>query len=680
MNNILLKIVFVILVSNPTQEKQASILVNSIREFGGEYANSEIYVLIGDTVNAPCKYLVSDGINLIPLEKDESLPNYPFVDKMQALAQAEELLDGKTETMVWMDADALVLKEPTEFILSGNKKMAIRPVNLKNNVGLLSPDPLDAYWEKIYQKTNLKLEDVPIVKTYVDTQLVRSYLNCAIFSIRPEIGVLQESMKIFKDLLFDQDYLINAIKYTNHIVFLHQAVLSAVMVSKIKEDEIHWFSDVAGYPLHHQKELSKDRKVDELNDLESLIYAYSWGTPDWMMDDIRTNKPLKKWLKKQYEILYKINDNIFREESLCNSYLIKTNTGYVMIDPGGASDSTNSILYNMHISPDAILLTHGHADHTQGIELWKAGKNIPVVAQEKHKEFAEYNFMLKDYFGKRNAIQGNVITEKELKIQPNTFFDHRYVYENGGMHFIMIHTPGETPDQATIWIPELKAAFIGDNYYITFPNLSPLRGSKPRWALEYISALDTILALEPEMVFPGHGEPVIGKSEVQRKLKKYRDAIQYVHDKTVEGMNEGKDVFTLMQEIDLPDKYNSIGQGYGRVLWSVRGIYEGYTGWFDGNSSNMYDIPVSSIYSDLVNLIGSEEIVKKANERTNAGELVKALHLTDIVLKADPDNKAALEARLNALRALRFKCKNGIEFQFLNNDVRSTYQKLYSVE
>ena len=678
MHSLLLNLVFVILVSNPVQEKQANVLINSIREFGGKYSNNQVYVFLGDTVNAPGNSLFSEGVNLLPLETDESLPSYPFVQKMEALAQAEKLLDGKAGTMVWMDADGLVLQEPVEFDLPENIKLAIRPVNLRNNVGLLANDPVDKFWEKIYKMANLKVEGIPIIETYVDTEMVRAYLNCAIFSIRPDMGVLKESLDIFKKLLNDKEYQYEAIATFNHIIFLHQAILSAVMVSKIKEDEIHWFSMAAGYPLHHYKELTPDKRPLRANDLESLIYAYSWGSPNWMTGEINVDEPLKTWLEKQYEIEYKVTDNILREEGICNSYLIKTNDGYVMIDPGGASDSTNSIFYAMNIKPKAILITHGHTDHTQGIELWKFGRDIPVIAQEKHKEFVEYNHMLAEYFAERNAVQGNVITETELKIEPNTFFDHEYIYELGGMHFKMIHSPGETPDQCTIWIPELKAAFVADNYYKTFPNLSPLRGSKPRWALEYISALDTILALQPEMVFPGHGEPIIGKEEVQRKVKLYRDAIQYVHNETVEGMNEGKDVYSLMHDIDLPENYNSIGQDYGRVSWSVRGIYVGYTGWFDGNPSNMYDVPPSSVYTDLVNLAGSEAIVNRVNELISSGEFVKALHLTDVILEGDPDNKPALETRIQALRSLRFKCKNGIEFQNLNNGIRTAYQRLQS--
>ena len=151
--------------------------------------------------------------------------------------------------------------------------------------------------------------------------------------------------------------------------------------------------------------------------------------------------------------------------------------------------------------------------------------------------------------------------------------------------------------------PELKAAFTGDNYYESFPNIYTLRGTEPRWALDYINSLNKVLALKPELVLPSHGEPVKGNAEISRRLSKYRDAIQYVHDEVVKGMNDGKDVFTLMREIKLPAALD-VGESYGKLSWSIRGIYEGYSGWFDMNPVTMYEEPISSVFADLTKLAG----------------------------------------------------------------------------
>ena len=55
-------------------------------------------------------------------------------------------------------------------------------------------------------------------------------------------------------------------------------------------------------------------------------------------------------------------------------------------------------------------------------------------------------------------------------------------------------------------------------------------------------------------MIPSHGMPVHGNAEITKRVTRYRDAIQYVHDETVKGMNAGKDVWTLMNEIKLPPR------------------------------------------------------------------------------------------------------------------------------
>ena len=58
----------------------------------------------------------------------------------------------------------------------------------------------------------------------------------------------------------------------------------------------------------------------------------------------------------------------------------------------------------------------------------------------------------------------------------------------------------------------------------------------------------------------------MGRKLIQTELAVLRDAIHYVHDETVRGMNEGKDLHTLMQSIELPPELE-VGQGYGKVSW-----------------------------------------------------------------------------------------------------------------
>ena len=86
-----------------------------------------------------------------------------------------------------------------------------------------------------------------------------------------------------------------------------------------------------------------------------------------------------------------------------------------------------------------------------------------------------------------------------------------------------------------------------------------MRGDRYRDALTVIDTVERVRALEPEVLLSGHFGPITGKDRIHFELTRLRDAVQYVHDATVEGMNAGKDVRTLMREITLASKEQSLG-------------------------------------------------------------------------------------------------------------------------
>lgn len=382
--------------------------------------------------------------------------------------------------------------------------------------------------------------------------------------------------------------------------------------------------------------------------------------------------------------LLRINEAVYQASGFGNTFLVVTSEGNVIID--------TSIAFTARAHHDAlraidggpvryILLTHSHADHIGGVPLWREA-GTEVIAQEGHVDFVHLERRLGPMGLHRSAAQFSLLfglnslppyapPDAPVENEGGTVlatmrFDRFHEFRLGGLTFQMLHTPGETYDHLTVWIPEYRIAFPGDNYYVSFPNISTLRGSQPRWALDYVRSLDTVASWEPEILAPSHGDPLYGRENVRRTLNRYRDAIQYVHDETVRGMNAGKDVHTLMGEIRLPPELAQ-DEAYGSVAWSVRGIYEGYIGWFDANVSNMYATPPRAVYAELAELAGGVEVVaRRATELVERGDLRRALHMADVALEAEPANVTALRAKRNAVAQLLAASRNVNERGWLN--------------
>jgi alkyl sulfatase BDS1-like metallo-beta-lactamase superfamily hydrolase len=136
-------------------------------------------------------------------------------------------------------------------------------------------------------------------------------------------------------------------------------------------------------------------------------------------------------------------------------------------------------------------------------------------------------------------------------------------------------------------------------------------------------------------------------------------------------MNEGKDVFTLMSEISLPAEME-VGEGYGKVSWSVRAIWESYGGWFHHRSTTeLYAVPQSSVAGDIVELSGgAAALVQRAQEKFASGRNEEALHLLDVIHDADADTteSRALGARIH--EALLQETDNFWLSSWLKNEIK----------
>ena len=176
-----------------------------------------------------------------------------------------------------------------------------------------------------------------------------------------------------------------------------------------------------------------------------------------------------------------------------------------------------------------------------------------------------------------------------------------------------------------------------------------LRADRLRFPLPFVDAVQTVIDLEPEVLCTGHFEPITGADAIRAELTRLRDAVQYVNDVTVAGMNEGKDVYTLMREIELPEEL-SVGEGYGKVSWGVRSIWEGYAGWFHARSTTeLYPVAPDALWAEIVEVAGGPHVMSAlADEHLDAGDAIGAVRLCEMALANDPTHRPALETFLAA--------------------------------
>jgi alkyl sulfatase BDS1-like metallo-beta-lactamase superfamily hydrolase len=411
----------------------------------------------------------------------------------------------------------------------------------------------------------------------------------------------------------------------------------------------------------------------------ALVLAFALPAVAQQQERLGANQPTTAGAG-QTKALEFAGGRIFQATGFGNTFMVTTKAGNVIIDTSLPTNAARHKALLRAASPGPvkdIILTHSHGDHTGGVLAWK-GPGTHVIGQANEVEFRNYQTRLEGFFIARNGAQYNATAgigrTAGRGANPGNYaappladllFDKEYKFKLGDLTFDCLAMPGETPDMLNVWIPELKALFIGDSYYASFPNMYTLRGTLARPALNYVESLNKVLALKPEIVLPSHGVPIVGAANVQRVLTQYRDAILYVHDATVRGMNDGTDVFTLMKTIKLPPALE-VGEGYGAISWSVRGVYEGYAGWFDTDPATMYAVSPAETYAEIVRLAGGAAPIAIRAEALVATDPALALRLTSAALAAEPKNAAALTARKHALDKLLAASGNSNESGWLH--------------
>lgn len=362
----------------------------------------------------------------------------------------------------------------------------------------------------------------------------------------------------------------------------------------------------------------------------------------------------------QYEekLITKVNDRIFHFFGFGHSNAIAVigERSVILIDSLDSDEYARGLLRELRLITDkpvqTLIYTHGHPDHQGGAGAFRDTVK-EVIAFAPQKPAPKYFDRLNDVLARRGRFQhGYGLTDEEAISQgigiregketghgkydflrATTIYRQKSITRTiDGVRMQLTSAPGEADDGIFIWLADDKVICTGDNYYGCWPNLYAIRGTPYRDIAVWVDTLNEILSYPADALLPGHTKPVIGAALIQEQVGTFRDAIESVLLQTLECMNKGMSISETVDAVQLARKYQDtsfLGEFYGTVEWSVKSIYAGYLGWFDGDPVKLLPVSDSVFRSTIKGLIDTERITRMIQECIERQEYQLALQLLE---------------------------------------------------
>lgn len=356
----------------------------------------------------------------------------------------------------------------------------------------------------------------------------------------------------------------------------------------------------------------------------------------------------------------KINERIYHFLGFghSNVTMIIANHSIILVDALDNpyySQALKKEIENISTLPiETLIYTHGHPDHRGGAGTFRDSLK-EIIAFSPSKPPLKYYDKINDALMKRGAYQFGVgLSDEETISQglgireghimgygpydfvaPNTFYhEEKVIRQIDGVNLELCRMNGETDDTIAVYLPDDNVICCADNYYGCFPNLYAIRGTSYRDIATWVDSLRKIANYQASALLPGHTACIVGKEEVNQRLTDYADAIEYLLLATLDCINQGLDLEDTVSRVKLPEKYANasfLGEFYGTVEWSVRSIYQGYVGWFDGNPLNLMPLNKKAFKDLLLTISDEKKILETIHHYIEQEKYQEALTLLEVV-------------------------------------------------
>lgn len=287
---------FVAALSPGDRGTSALLLAESIRAYAGRLSGAPILLYVTPKPILPravVERLRALDVEFVDYSVEGEAAKFFFLPEVTAAAQAEERFDGEAETMVWLGANTLILQEPRDLLLPAGRSVGYRPVHI-TNVGSRIDAPLDDFWSLIYERCGVTRDRVFPMKTHVDGNTLRPYFNAGHLAVRPGKRLLRKWSETFLRL-YDAPEFRRFYVDGRYRIFMHQAVLSGVILAAFPRDELNELPSTYNYPIHLHGEDTTSGKPTNIEEMVTVRHEGFWEEPGWE-NKMSAGATLKKWM------------------------------------------------------------------------------------------------------------------------------------------------------------------------------------------------------------------------------------------------------------------------------------------------------------------------------------------------------------------------------------------------
>jgi hypothetical protein len=291
-------------VETPEEILWASIMVESLRTFGGRLKDAPVWVYASKEFRAAesesLARIASFGAEVRTGRSEEGVTWFPLSGKVVAASQAETEAAGKVAYLARLDPDTIFLDEPDEFLLPGDKDLGYRPV-FHRTISPLYEEPLDVYWSRAYELMGIKASEIFPVVTPADGETIRPYFQAGCIVVRPERGIMRKWEEMLSLLAADPLIKESCGTDPRKRYFTFQVALTGAVLKGLPRAAMHAFSDRVNYPIFFKEMFGAKREFHDLNRVVTVRYEQFFANPPpgW---DKKLTGPADKiaWIKERF--------------------------------------------------------------------------------------------------------------------------------------------------------------------------------------------------------------------------------------------------------------------------------------------------------------------------------------------------------------------------------------------